>query len=653
MRLFEPWDAVGKVLSSAQSCPLLCTYLPCRHDNVHSPYIIKRTMLSLRAASSSSNARGRRRRSAAVSPAAALLLLRGVSVSGSNADNDDNAYRYRLFESRVITRSSTINDETAIDWAAFAAEINAIAKGDDPTTVMHTPSMQTTTKPTPLPTNSTIQSSTPPTSLPTTTTIQPTVKPTRLQINNVGNDGSPSEVFPLGLCQGDCDDDDECAGDLICHQRGRNDAVPGCAGGRNERDSTDYCILPPTASPTVSVSHAPSHQPTVSVAPSVSQAPSNEPSLSPTAKPTRLQINKVGNGGSPSEVFPLGLCQGDCDDDDECAGDLICYQRGRNEAVPGCAGGRNERDSTDYCILPPTASPTISHAPSQQPTISIAPSVSQAPSDEPSFSPTAKPTRLLINKVGNGGSPSEVFPLGLCQGDCDDDDECAGDLICYQRERNEAVPGCSGGQNERDNTDYCIPPPTASPSVSHAPSHQPSISAAPSVSFAPSDLPSFSPTQSPTMEASPPVRLRLHWTRSSRWQETSRETYWCLQCRSGSCRKNSTIEVDRCSRSSKRQRFQYYKGDRSFRPMTDPSLCFEENGWDSQSRPIKLKRCNGSSRQKWRGFKEKKGSPFEFKSGRNSKYCMTQSHHPRAHEKVFPQQCRRARNHKTSKWVVY
>ncbi|MCP3894464.1 MAG: hypothetical protein GY706_07515, partial [Bacteroides sp.] len=87
-------------------------------------------MLSLRAASSSSNARGRRRRSAAVSPAAALLLLRGVSVSGSNADNDDNAYRYRLFESRVITRSSTINDEIAIDWAAFAAEINAIAYDD-------------------------------------------------------------------------------------------------------------------------------------------------------------------------------------------------------------------------------------------------------------------------------------------------------------------------------------------------------------------------------------------------------------------------------------------------------------------------------------------------------------------------------------------
>ena len=155
------------------------------------------------------------------------------------------------------------------------------------------------------------------------------------------------------------------------------------------------------------------------------------------------------------------------------------------------------------------------------------------------------------------------------------------------------------------------------------------------------------------MEASAPVRLRLYWQRSYYWQESSRETFWCLQCRSGSCKTNSSIEIDKCSRSSKRQKFQYYKLDNTFRPMINPSLCFEENGWDRESNPIKLKRCNGSSEQRWKGFKEKKGSPFEFKSGRNSGYCMTQGHHPKAHEKVFPQQCRRARDHKTSKWVVY
>ena len=178
------------------------------------------------------------------------------------------------------------------------------------------------------------------------------------------------------------------------------------------------------------------------------------------------------------------------------------------------------------------------------------------------------------------------------------------------------------------------------------------------MSLAPSHQPSLNPTQSPTIGASAPVRLRLYWQRNYLWQETTRETFWCLQCRSGACTTNSIIEVDHCS-SSRRQKFQYYKNDQSFRPMNRPDLCFEENGWDFETNPIKLKPCDGSSRQRWTGFNESLGLgrseaiPFEFKSGRNSGYCMTQAHHPKAHERVFPQQCRRARNHKTSKWVVY
>ena len=30
------------------------------------------------------------------------------------------------------------------------------------------------------------------------------------ELANVGNDGSPSSAFPLQLCQGDCDADDDC-----------------------------------------------------------------------------------------------------------------------------------------------------------------------------------------------------------------------------------------------------------------------------------------------------------------------------------------------------------------------------------------------------------------------------------------------------------
>jgi len=43
-------------------------------------------------------------------------------------------------------------------------------------------------------------------------------------------------------------------------------------------------------------------------------------------------------------------------------------------------------------------------------------------------------------------SPLMLFLLICCKitGDCDDDSECVGDLICYNRQKYDPVPGCSG-----------------------------------------------------------------------------------------------------------------------------------------------------------------------------------------------------------------
>merc|ERR1712083_567589 len=40
-----------------------------------------------------------------------------------------------------------------------------------------------------------------------------------------------------------------------------------------------------------------------------------------------------------------------------------------------------------------------------------------------------------------------------CQGDCDDDKDCAGDLHCYSREAGDVMPGCIGVPKE--GYDYC------------------------------------------------------------------------------------------------------------------------------------------------------------------------------------------------------
>lgn len=54
----------------------------------------------------------------------------------------------------------------------------------------------------------------------------------------------------------------------------------------------------------------------------------------------------------PEELYPLGLCAGDCDQNSDCDEGLVCYQRGENDPVPFCFGGENDDSSNDYCTYP-------------------------------------------------------------------------------------------------------------------------------------------------------------------------------------------------------------------------------------------------------------------------------------------------------------
>jgi beta-lactamase superfamily II metal-dependent hydrolase len=133
-------------------------------------------------------------------------------------------------------------------------------------------------------------------------------------------------------------------------------------------------------------------------------------------------LSIIGDNGSPSSAFPLGLCEGDCDRDSDCDGTkgLECYERTGTEPVPGCAG--RGISGKDYCY---TAASSGDRA-------------------------TAY--------IGNNGSPGSAFPLGECQGDCDNDSECKTGLECFQRDGGESVPGCSGGSSDNSNTDFCHNP---------------------------------------------------------------------------------------------------------------------------------------------------------------------------------------------------
>jgi len=55
----------------------------------------------------------------------------------------------------------------------------------------------------------------------------------------------------------------------------------------------------------------------------------------------------------------LGECQGDCDRDSDCVGNLRCFHRARNEVVPGCYG--YSIYGYDYCIRPSVSGPLKLH----------------------------------------------------------------------------------------------------------------------------------------------------------------------------------------------------------------------------------------------------------------------------------------------------
>jgi hypothetical protein len=146
-------------------------------------------------------------------------------------------------------------------------------------------------------------------------------------LTDVGDNYKPAKAFPLGECEGDCDDDTECG-----------------------------------------------------------------------------QLVYMANYGVPVTNYPLKACQGDCDYDYDCDFGLSCWQRNDLEEVPGCLG--SGRSGIDYCYQP------------------------------------SNNNTLVLYAVA--GAPIENYPLQKCQGDCRSDTECSPGLSCLVRNGTEAIPGCVG-----------------------------------------------------------------------------------------------------------------------------------------------------------------------------------------------------------------
>jgi hypothetical protein len=218
------------------------------------------------------------------------------------------------------------------------------------------------------------------------------------------------------------------------------------------------------------------------------------------------------------------------------------------------------------------------------------------------------------------------FTLALCQGDCDEDDDCEGDLVCFQRDGDKPVPGCSGSDGSR--SDYCI---------------DPNAQTTPSSVSVP-----LAPVPAEPVSASS-FRLKLYWEDGVYWQEEEKERKWCMQCRSN-CRAGKKLFLDTCSNKSEYFDFRYVQSDKVLIKLSNQKLCLERDNKD-----IYLEACNRNKQsQLWssrRGSFD--GDYFEITPDNRPNLCITQRHHPKAGEEVELETCVGARRSDTSKWNRY
>lgn len=437
-------------------------------------------------------------------------------------------------------------------------------------------------------------------------------------LEDFGFDGDPPRQFlPLQQCQGDCDQDSDCDRGLICFQRDRFDEVPGCRGDLAAR--TDFCVREEdynggTVRPQ-SISR-PSFAPTPDP-----RCPFGAVAVSRQGDDDEMPFAEyVGDNGEPEDLFPLGMCQGDCDSDWDCECGTFCKPRKRNDPIPGCSINNEtwtEIDQKDFCIQS-----QFSDAPT------LSPSVHPA-----SFAPVDLPLAMV---VGNEGVPFTAFPLGACQADCDSDDDCKPGLRCEYRTYNELIDGCEiDDMRAIANYDFCVPRTGASESFA----------------------------------------LRLYWEPGYVWQELTNEQWWCAtkdfegypgngKCWKGNVTipcKSEHFYLAECGRVDYEQQAWRFLpiGDEQGQVLIQSADPRDERCWERSRLNIILMECDiNNGFQRWfanngTSFFDPNNNKFEISLNSKDSHCVSNDHHPKPGELVelFSCESLRAPDSQTAYWM--
>ena len=114
--------------------------------------------------------------------------------------------------------------------------------------------------------------------------------------------------------------ENRCAKGPPCANTKGQDPNEQCLCGDNTCESGEYCYIPEDNSP--------------------------------------MEIPSVNKGGNPTTHYLLSLCEGDCDNDDQCEEGLKCHQRDNGEPTPGCDHDSAVPPLHDFCYDPTALSQT-------------------------------------------------------------------------------------------------------------------------------------------------------------------------------------------------------------------------------------------------------------------------------------------------------
>ena len=187
------------------------------------------------------------------------------------------------------------------------------------------------------------------------------------------------------------------------------------------------------------------------------------------------------------------------------------------------------------------------------------------------------------------------------------------------------------------------------PPSSTSPSKRPTIK--PSTQRRPTKYPTSKPTTLQPTQDLGIFRLRLYWQHGYKWQESSHETFWCME--TSNAELHDSVRIDVCNTYKSEQR--WVKIGMTFRPNDDMNLCMTTTG-TTESYPIRLYECeDGNIEQQFTSSSSyiQKNVKFQMISKRYPNKCISQLHHPKRNELVYPQDCEVSFGDTTSYWITY